>query len=85
MYAGPMPGRRITTGSDAETLVPEAFLPVAYRDMEELDGFLEHLAARCSIRGIARCSTNCSEMRGFAPSSGGRPARERATMRISED
>jgi 3'-5' exoribonuclease len=23
----------------------EAFLPVAYRDMEELDGFLEHLAA----------------------------------------
>ena len=63
--AGPMP-EEITTGSDAETLVPEAFLPVAYRDMEELDGFLEHLARRCSIRGIARCSTNCSEMRSFA-------------------
>ena len=31
-------------GSEAETLLPEAFLPVAYRDMEELDGFLEHLA-----------------------------------------
>ncbi len=24
---------------------PETFLPVAYRDMEELDGFLEHLAS----------------------------------------
>ncbi|MEI7625128.1 MAG: HD domain-containing protein [Actinomycetota bacterium] len=28
-------------GSDAD---PATFLPVAYRDMEELDGFLEHLA-----------------------------------------
>ena len=28
-------------GTDAD---PAAFLPVAYRDMEELDGFLEHLA-----------------------------------------
>jgi 3'-5' exoribonuclease len=32
-------------GSDqAQTIVMEEFLPVAYRDMEELDGFLEHLA-----------------------------------------
>ncbi len=32
-------------GSDqAQTLVMQEFLPVAYRDMEELDGFLEHLA-----------------------------------------
>lgn len=37
-------GEEDHTGCDAETLVPEAFLPVAYRDMEELDGFLEHLA-----------------------------------------
>jgi 3'-5' exoribonuclease len=37
-------GEEDHAGSDAETLVPEAFLPVAYRDMEELDGFLEHLA-----------------------------------------
>jgi 3'-5' exoribonuclease len=29
---------------EAQTLVMEEFLPVAYRDMEELDGFLEHLA-----------------------------------------
>src|SRR3954469_7411924 len=28
----------------AEEADPAAFLPVAYRDMEELDGFLEHLA-----------------------------------------
>jgi 3'-5' exoribonuclease len=28
----------------AEAADPAAFLPVAYRDMEELDGFLEHLA-----------------------------------------
>jgi len=32
------------SGSEDATLVAEAFLPVAYRDMEELDGFLEHLA-----------------------------------------
>ena len=32
-------------GSDeAQTIVMQEFLPVAYRDMEELDGFLEHLA-----------------------------------------
>ncbi len=29
---------------DAEGLDPGDFLPVAYRDMEELDGFLEHLS-----------------------------------------
>lgn len=28
----------------AEDLDPAAFLPMAYRDLEELDGFLEHLA-----------------------------------------
>src|SRR3954463_15045149 len=28
----------------AETSDPAAFLPVAYRDLDELDGFLEHLA-----------------------------------------
>ena len=30
--------------ADAEGLDPGDFLPVAYRDMEELDGFLEHLS-----------------------------------------
>jgi 3'-5' exoribonuclease len=30
---------------------PAAFLPVAYRDLDELDGFLEHLAREVSGRG----------------------------------
>src|SRR5689334_864024 len=30
--------------SRAETVDPATFLPVAYRDLDELDGFLEHLA-----------------------------------------
>jgi 3'-5' exoribonuclease len=31
-------------GAETPEAAPEAFLPTAYRDMEELDGFLEHLA-----------------------------------------
>jgi len=30
--------------ADSSAAAPEAFLPVAYRDLDELDGFLEHLA-----------------------------------------
>jgi 3'-5' exoribonuclease len=33
---------------------PSAFLPVAYRDMEELDGFFEHLAREVHDRDYAR-------------------------------
>ena len=37
---------------------PAAFLPVAYRDLDELDGFLEHLAARGPRPGATgRCSS----------------------------
>ncbi len=32
---------------------PAAFLPVAYRDLDELDGFLEHLAGEVHDRGYA--------------------------------
>jgi 3'-5' exoribonuclease len=32
---------------------PGAFLPVAYRDLDELDGFLEHLAGEVHDRGYA--------------------------------
>ncbi|HEY3019795.1 MAG TPA: HDIG domain-containing protein, partial [Solirubrobacteraceae bacterium] len=32
---------------------PAAFLPVAYRDLDELDGFLEHLAGEVTDRGFA--------------------------------
>jgi 3'-5' exoribonuclease len=31
---------------------PAAFLPVAYRDLDELDGFLEHLAGEVTDRGF---------------------------------
>jgi 3'-5' exoribonuclease len=38
--------RRAQPGGDgAENVTAEAFLPVAYRDMDELDGFLDHLAS----------------------------------------
>ncbi|MEA2403536.1 MAG: 3-5 exoribonuclease [Thermoleophilaceae bacterium] len=33
---------------------PAEFLPVAYRDMEELDGFLEHLAREVHDRDLSR-------------------------------
>jgi 3'-5' exoribonuclease len=32
---------------------PASFLPVAYRDLDELDGFLEHLAGEVTDRGFA--------------------------------
>ncbi len=38
--------RRTQVGAaGAESVSAETFLPVAYRDMDELDGFLEHLAS----------------------------------------
>lgn len=37
--------RRAEAGAGAEQIAVEQFLPVAYRDMDELDGFLEHLAS----------------------------------------
>ena len=37
----------------AEQADPAAFLPVAYRDLDELDGFLEHLAREVHDRGYA--------------------------------
>jgi 3'-5' exoribonuclease len=35
-----------------EDVDPTAFLPVAYRDLDELDGFLEHLAGEVTDRGF---------------------------------
>jgi 3'-5' exoribonuclease len=37
----------------AEAADPAAFLPVAYRDLDELEGFLEHLAREVHDRGYA--------------------------------
>lgn len=42
--------RRAEEGSAA----PEDFLPVAYRDLDELDGFLDHLAGEVYDRDLAR-------------------------------
>jgi len=36
-----------------EEVDPAAFLPVAYRDLDELDGFLEHLAGEVSDEGFS--------------------------------
>jgi 3'-5' exoribonuclease len=37
---------------EPEAIDPAAFLPTAYRDLDELDGFLEHLAGQVSDRGF---------------------------------
>ena len=39
--------------ADAAEVDPAAFLPVAYRDLDELDGFLEHLAGEVHDKGYA--------------------------------
>lgn len=43
--------RALVRAPDAD---PAAFLPVAYRDLDELDGFLEHLAGEVYEAGCAR-------------------------------
>ncbi len=43
--------RALMRAPDAD---PAAFLPVAYRDLDELDGFLEHLAGEVYEAGCAR-------------------------------
>jgi 3'-5' exoribonuclease len=45
--------RSIARAEQAEA-DPAAFLPVAYRDLDELDGFLEHLAREVSDRDLRR-------------------------------
>jgi 3'-5' exoribonuclease len=39
------------SGAGSDDLDPARFLPVAYRDLDELDGFLEHLAGEVFDRG----------------------------------
>ncbi len=47
--------RRAEPGPDgADGVAVESFLPVAYRDMDELDGFLEHLASEVYDPGYRR-------------------------------
>jgi 3'-5' exoribonuclease len=44
----------IARTTEAEGVDPARFLPVAYRDLDELDGFLEHLAGEVYDRGYQR-------------------------------
>ena len=68
----------------AEAADPAAFLPVAYRDVEELDGFLEHLAARGPRRRVPRrCSARCSATTRCGPSGAARRAPAAATTPTS--
>ncbi|HTW12516.1 MAG TPA: HD domain-containing protein [Solirubrobacteraceae bacterium] len=43
-FAGTGEDATLADRSEAQTVMIQEFLPVAYRDMEELDGFLEHLS-----------------------------------------
>ena len=43
----------IARAGDADGVDPARFLPTAYRDLEELDGFLEHLAGEVYDRAYA--------------------------------
>jgi 3'-5' exoribonuclease len=42
---------QITRASEADGVDPARFLPAAYRDLDELDGFLEHLSGEVYDRG----------------------------------
>ena len=68
----------------AEQADPAAFLPVAYRDVDELDGFLEHLAREVHDAGVrGPAASGCSTTTRCAPSGGARPARAAATTPTS--
>jgi 3'-5' exoribonuclease len=41
----------VASADGADEVAPERFLPAAYRDLDELDGFLEHLAREVYDRG----------------------------------
>ncbi|MBV8218935.1 MAG: HD domain-containing protein [Solirubrobacterales bacterium] len=43
---------RVTPGDSGEADDPARFLPTAYRDLDELDGFLEHLAGEVHDRAF---------------------------------
>src|SRR4051794_35483143 len=49
---GRRPGARALARAAAEEADPATFLPVAYRDLDELDGFLEHLAGEVRDDGF---------------------------------
>ena len=63
---------------------PAAFLPTAYRDLDELEGFLEHLAREVHDAAAARdARARCSATPSCARRCAARPARARATTPTS--
>ena len=67
----------------AEAADPAAFLPVAYRDLDELDGFLEHLAREVHDAEYPALLERCSPTRRCARTGAARPARAAATTPTS--
>ena len=66
----------------AEQADPAAFLPVAYRDLDELEGFLEHLAREVHDPALPRAAASaCSPTPRCAPSGGG-PVHPRRAPRV---
>ena len=59
---------------DAEDVDPARFLPTAYRDLDELDGFLEHLAGEVYDRGYRALLAGCWPTTSCAPPGGARRA-----------
>ena len=73
--------RAIERAEDAD---PAAFLPVAYRDLDELDGFLEHLVREVHEPGLPRAARGAARGRAAARASGAaRRARAPATTPTS--
>ena len=63
----------------AESADPAEFLPVAYRNLDELDGFLEHLAREVHDPAYSALLGRCSATRSCAPRCAARRARGLAT------
>jgi 3'-5' exoribonuclease len=70
--------------ADAAELDPADFLPVAYRDMEELDGFLEHLAREVHDPDLRRLLAAFLDDSGFRAELRRAPCTRGGTTRTSE-
>ena len=78
------PSSRTSDASTPAELDPADFLPAAYRDREELEGFLEHLTREVHDPGLRAVVERVLFTRpGREPSSGARPAPAAATTPTS--
>ena len=74
---------RTSRGSPPTTAsTPARFLPTAYRDVDELDGFLEHLAGEVYDRGYARAAAPPAGRRGAAGAVAPRAVQPRRPPRL---